>query len=129
MFIPMIIEAILEKYPDIIEAAVIDIPDERTGELVKAFITSSNPNLSSDHILKHCKENLIAYKVPKFIEILNELPKLTVGKPVCGTSTNATTTKISLRLKSLRHLSLVQKPSIHGFYFCNSYLPNCITKL
>ena len=77
---PNEIEAILAEHPDVIEAAVIGIPDEKTGESVKAFITSSNPNLSSDHILKHCEENLTAYKVPKFIEILNELPKSTVGK-------------------------------------------------
>ncbi|WP_252151757.1 hypothetical protein [Acinetobacter sp. ANC 4862] len=56
------------------------MPDEHTEESLKAFITSSNPNLSSDHMIKHCKENLTAYKVPKFIEILNGLPKSTVGK-------------------------------------------------
>ncbi|MFH7764449.1 long-chain fatty acid--CoA ligase [Acinetobacter sp. BSP-28] len=77
---PNEIEAILVEHPEVLEAAVIGIPDEQTGESVKAFITSSNPNLSSDHILKHCKENLTAYKVPKSIEILNELPKSTVGK-------------------------------------------------
>nr|WP_250852417.1 hypothetical protein [Acinetobacter sp. ANC 5414] len=70
----------MAAHPDVIEAAVISIPDEHTGESVKAFITSSNLNLSNDHIIKHCKENLTAYKVPKFIEILNELPNSTVRK-------------------------------------------------
>ena len=77
---PNEIEAILAEHPDVIEVPVISIPDDHTGESVKAFITSSNPNLSSDHMIKHCKEKLTAYKVPKFIEILNELPKSMVGK-------------------------------------------------
>ncbi|MGE8559625.1 MAG: AMP-binding enzyme, partial [Acinetobacter sp.] len=77
---PNEIEAILTEHPDVIEAAVIGIPDQQTGETVKAFIASNNPNLSTTDILKHCKDNLTAYKVPKFIEIMSELPKSTVGK-------------------------------------------------
>ncbi|MGS0705750.1 long-chain-fatty-acid--CoA ligase [Acinetobacter sp. ANC 3781] len=77
---PNEIEAILVEHPDVIEAAVIGIPDKQTGESVKAFVALSNPHLSIDDILKHCKENLTAYKIPKFIEILSELPKSTVGK-------------------------------------------------
>lgn len=77
---PNEIEAILAEHPDIIEAAVIGVPDDQTGESVKAFIASNNASLSVNEILKHCKDNLTAYKVPKSIEILNELPKSTVGK-------------------------------------------------
>ena len=77
---PNEIEAILAEHPDIIEAAVIGVPDDQTGESVKAFIASNNASLSVSEILKHCKDNLTAYKVPKSIEILNELPKSTVGK-------------------------------------------------
>lgn len=77
---PNEIEAILVEHPDVFEAAVIGVPDPYTGESVKAFITSHNPHLLIADILKHCQDNLTAYKIPKSIEILTELPKSTVGK-------------------------------------------------
>lgn len=77
---PNEIEAVIAEHPDIIEVAVIGVPDVQTGEAVKAYIATRNPSLSSDEILAHCKEHLTAYKVPKVIEILPELPKSTVGK-------------------------------------------------
>ncbi|AWV86692.1 long-chain-fatty-acid--CoA ligase [Acinetobacter radioresistens] len=77
---PNEIEAVIAEHPDIIEVAVIGVPDVQTGEAVKAYIATRNPSLSTDEILAHCKEHLTAYKVPKVIEILPELPKSTVGK-------------------------------------------------
>lgn len=77
---PNEIEAVIAEHPDIIEVAVIGVPDVQTGEAVKAYIATRNPSLSTDEILAHCKEYLTAYKVPKVIEILPELPKSTVGK-------------------------------------------------
>lgn len=77
---PNEIEAVIAEHPDIIEVAVIGMPDVQTGEAVKAYIATRNPSLSTDEILAHCKEHLTAYKVPKVIEILPELPKSTVGK-------------------------------------------------
>jgi len=77
---PNEIEAVIAEHPDIIEVAVIGVPDVQTGEAVKAYIATRNPSLSTDEILAHCKEHLTAYKVPRVIEILPELPKSTVGK-------------------------------------------------
>ncbi|MEQ1390414.1 long-chain fatty acid--CoA ligase [Acinetobacter radioresistens] len=77
---PNEIEAVIAEHPDIIEVAVIGVPDVQTGEAVKAYIATRNPSLFTDEILAHCKEHLTAYKVPKVIEILPELPKSTVGK-------------------------------------------------
>lgn len=77
---PNEIEAVIAEHPEIIEVAVIGVPDVQTGEAVKAYIATRNPSLSTDEILAHCKEHLTAYKVPKVIEILPELPKSTVGK-------------------------------------------------
>lgn len=77
---PNEIEAVIAEHPDIIEVAVIGVPDVQTGEAVKAYIATRNPSLSTDEILAHCKEHLTAYKVPKVIEMLPELPKSTVGK-------------------------------------------------
>ncbi|MEN8293705.1 long-chain fatty acid--CoA ligase [Acinetobacter radioresistens] len=77
---PNEIEAVIAEHPEIIEVAVIGVPDVQTGEAVKAYIATRNPSLFTDEILAHCKEHLTAYKVPKVIEILPELPKSTVGK-------------------------------------------------
>lgn len=76
---PNEVEAVLMQHPDIREAAVIAVSDENTGEAVKAFIATHKP-VSSHEILTHCRQHLTAYKVPKHIEFLADLPKSTVGK-------------------------------------------------
>lgn len=77
---PNEIEDVVSLHPDIIEAACIGVPDEKTGEAVKLFVVKSNPSLNEKEIIVYCKENLAAYKIPKQIEFINELPKTNVGK-------------------------------------------------
>ncbi|MEO1929530.1 MAG: AMP-binding protein, partial [Gammaproteobacteria bacterium] len=77
---PNEIEDVVSLHPDIIEAACIGVPDKKTGEAVKLFIVKSNPSLNEKEIIVYCKENLAAYKIPKQIEFINELPKTNVGK-------------------------------------------------
>lgn len=76
---PNEVEGVLVMHPNILEAAVIGEPDDKTGEAVSCFITV-NKALSDAEIIAHCREQLTAYKVPKKITILDELPKSTVGK-------------------------------------------------
>jgi long-chain acyl-CoA synthetase len=76
---PNEIEDVLTQHPDILEAAVVGKADERTGERVCAYITVSN-EISTEAIQAHCAESLTAYKVPKEINVIDELPKSTVGK-------------------------------------------------
>jgi len=47
---------------------------------VKAFIVKKDPNVTPEDIIKFCRENLTAYKVPKLIEFRKDLPKTNVGK-------------------------------------------------
>ena len=77
---PNEIEDVVSLHPDIIEAACIGVPDKKTGEAVKLFVVKSNPSLNEKEIIAYCKENLAAYKIPKQIEFINELPKTNVGK-------------------------------------------------
>ena len=77
---PNEIEDVVSLHPDIIEAACIGVPNKKTGEAVKLFVVKSNPNLNEKEIIVYCKENLAAYKIPKQIEFINELPKTNVGK-------------------------------------------------
>lgn len=77
---PNEIEDIVAMLEDVIEVAVIGIPHEVSGEIIKIFIVKNDVNLSEKDILSHCRDNLTAYKVPKIIEFRDELPKSNVGK-------------------------------------------------
>lgn len=79
---PTEVEECLSAHPDILEAAVIGVADEKAGEAIKAFIVLKDPNVSIDlkAVRTYCKENLTAYKVPKYVEVRKELPKSNVGK-------------------------------------------------
>lgn len=77
---PNEIEDELSKHPDVLECAAIGLPDDRSGELIKMFVVSSNPNLTAEQLRTFCKEKMTAYKVPKLIEFREDLPKTNVGK-------------------------------------------------
>jgi len=77
---PNEIEDCLASHPGIFESAVIGVPDEATGEAVKAFVVLTDKNLTAAEIRAYCKEHLTAYKVPKQIEFRTDLPKSNVGK-------------------------------------------------
>ena len=80
---PNEVEAALALMPAILEAAVVPIPDAKTGEAVRAYVVK-NPDfdgdLSKDDIIRHCKGLLTDYKVPKSIIMRDELPKSPIGK-------------------------------------------------
>lgn len=77
---PNEIEEVLVTHPKVFEAAVIGVPDEKSGEAVKAFIVKKDDSLSEDEIKSFCKEELTGYKVPRHYEFRGELPKSNVGK-------------------------------------------------
>jgi len=77
---PNEIENIVYCHPDVVECAVVGVPEVKTGEAVKLFVTSNNPELSGDELRQFCRKELAAYKVPRYVEFLDELPKSTVGK-------------------------------------------------
>jgi long-chain acyl-CoA synthetase len=78
---PNEIEDVLTMHPGVLEAAAIGVPDERSGEAVKAVVLLKDPSLTSAELLAHCKEHLTGYKVPRVIEFRSEpLPKSNIGK-------------------------------------------------
>lgn len=78
---PREVEEVLFAHPNIIEAAVIGVPDSNFGEAVHAFVVLKDAEkTTTDDILAYCAKHLVKYKVPKVIEILEELPKNTTGK-------------------------------------------------
>lgn len=78
---PVELDGVLMGHPKILEACTIGLPHEYRGETVKAFIVvKEGQTLTEDEVVAYCKENLAAYKVPKLIEFIDELPKSAVGK-------------------------------------------------
>jgi len=77
---PNEIEDVVSLHSGVVEAACVSVPDKKTGEGVKLFVVKSDQSLTEKEIIAHCKENLTAYKVPKQIEFIDELPKTNVGK-------------------------------------------------
>lgn len=78
---PREIEEVIYQYPGVQEVAVVGVPDPYRGETVKAFITpKEGAELTEEEITAYCQKNLAAYKSPKSIEFLEELPKSAVGK-------------------------------------------------
>jgi long-chain acyl-CoA synthetase len=77
---PNEIEDVVAAHPDILEAAAVGVPDEKSGEAVKLFVVKKNASLTADAIRAYCRDNLTAYKVPKHYEFINEVPKSNVGK-------------------------------------------------
>ena len=75
------IERVLYQHPAILECAVIAIPDEQWGEVAQAVITLKAGFQASDaEILDHCRKHLAGFKIPKWIEFTDALPKGGTGK-------------------------------------------------
>jgi long-chain acyl-CoA synthetase len=76
---PNELEDVLCSHPCVLESAVIGVPDEKSGEAVKAFLVVKE-SCTEEDIRRHCKQYLTAYKVPKYIVFKDSLAKSNVGK-------------------------------------------------
>ncbi|PGF18153.1 long-chain-fatty-acid--CoA ligase [Natrinema sp. CBA1119] len=78
---PREVEELLFEHPDVADAAVAGIPDERRGETIKAFIVRTpDADVTEDEIKEYCLTNLAEYKHPREVEFVQELPRTTTGK-------------------------------------------------
>lgn len=78
---PREVEDVLYRHASVREAAVIGVPDAYRGETVKAFVSlKPNASASPEELVAFAREQLAAYKVPRTVEILAELPKTPTGK-------------------------------------------------
>tara|TARA_B100001063_G_scaffold245979_1_gene283403 strand:+ start:16316 stop:17977 length:1662 start_codon:yes stop_codon:yes gene_type:complete len=77
---PNEIEEVVAMHDGVLEVAAIGIPHEVSGEQVKVFVVKKDQSLTEKDIIKHCRDNLTNYKVPKLVEFRDELPKTNVGK-------------------------------------------------
>ncbi len=76
---PREVEEVLYQHPDIVEAAVVGIPDPNFGEAVQAFVVPSK-SMTEEEVTNYCREHLAKYKCPTVVEFIEELPKNTTGK-------------------------------------------------
>jgi long-chain acyl-CoA synthetase len=77
---PNELENVISLCPGVVECAVIGVPDEKQGESIKVFVVKSDITLSEEDVEHYCRQNLTGYKMPKYIEFRQELPKSNVGK-------------------------------------------------
>jgi len=78
---PRDVEDILYTHPKVELVAVVGVPDEKSGEKVKAFIKiKPGANVTEEEMKQFCKENMAGYKRPRAIEFRDEIPVSNVGK-------------------------------------------------
>ncbi len=77
---PNEIEEVVVLHPKVAEVAAIGVPHEVSGELVKVFVVANDKSLTEEQVIKHCRQHLTGYKIPKLVEFRDELPKSNVGK-------------------------------------------------
>jgi fatty-acyl-CoA synthase len=78
---PAEIEKLILSHPNIADAAVVGVPDDKWGEVGKAFVVvKKNQQVTDDEILTFLKDKLAKYKMPKYIEFTEALPKTASDK-------------------------------------------------
>ena len=77
---PNEIEDVVAEHPKVLEVGAIGAPDEKSGEVVKVVVVRKDDSLTVKELRDHCRKELTGYKVPKYVEFVDELPKTNVGK-------------------------------------------------
>jgi acyl-CoA synthetase (AMP-forming)/AMP-acid ligase II len=77
---PNELENVISLCPGVVECAAIGIADDMQGEAIKVFVVKNDPILTEEDVMKYCRQNLTGYKVPKYVEFREDLPKTNVGK-------------------------------------------------
>ncbi|MGK7294313.1 MAG: AMP-binding protein [Candidatus Wenzhouxiangella sp. M2_3B_020] len=77
---PNEIEDVVASHPKVLEVGAIGVDDEKSGELVKVIVVPKDDSLTVDEVREYCKKELTGYKVPRYVEFVEELPKTNVGK-------------------------------------------------
>lgn len=90
---PREVEEVLFTHPNVVEAAVVGFPDPDFGEAVHAYVVLKDQAMSAEELKQYCTEHIVKYKVPKTIEILDELPKNSTGKILRRSLKEATSVK------------------------------------
>ncbi|WP_417514952.1 AMP-binding protein [Marinobacter sp.] len=77
---PNEIEDVVSSHPKVVECAAVGVPDAKSGEAVKVYLVATAEGVTENELKEFCRERLTAYKVPRFFEFRDDLPKTNVGK-------------------------------------------------
>jgi long-chain acyl-CoA synthetase len=77
---PNELENVISLCPGVVECAAIGVADAKQGEAIKVFVVKNESSINEEDIAKYCRQHLTGYKIPKYIEFRDELPKSNVGK-------------------------------------------------
>jgi acyl-CoA synthetase (AMP-forming)/AMP-acid ligase II len=77
---PAEIENALLRHPQIAQAAVIGVADDRLGEVAMAYVVTGSADLTGRDVIAWCRDQMANYKVPRAVEIVDQLPVNATGK-------------------------------------------------
>jgi long-chain acyl-CoA synthetase len=77
---PNELENVISLCPGVVECAAIGVADDKQGEAIKVFVVKNDAGLTEEDVAKFCRQNFTGYKIPKYIEFRDDLPKSNVGK-------------------------------------------------
>jgi len=78
---PREVEDVLAEHPAVRESAVVGVPDQYRGENVKAYVSlKPGTSVTPEELIGHCKDRMAAYKYPRIVELIDDLPKSAAGK-------------------------------------------------
>ncbi len=109
---PKEVEQLIGNHPKVLEVVVAGIPDVRSGEAIKGWVSlkaEERGTITEENLLTWCKDNITGYKVPKYCEIIDELPKNAMGKVM---RTNTSRSGSPMASRSPRFRSAASRNSI-----------------
>jgi fatty-acyl-CoA synthase len=79
---PREVEEFLYSHPDVLDAQVIGVPDERYGEELMAWVRlrAGAPELTAEALREFCDGKLAHYKIPRYVHVVDEFPMTVTGK-------------------------------------------------
>ncbi len=77
---PSEIEDVVSRFERVSECAVVGVPSEKTGEAIKLYAVKRDPTLTAEELRQYCRNYLTPYKIPRYIEFVDTLPKSAIGK-------------------------------------------------
>jgi long-chain acyl-CoA synthetase len=77
---PNEIESVVASHPEVFESAAVGVPDAQTGEAVRMYVVKRSEKMSESDLIALCRTQLTAYKIPRSVVFVDQLPKSNVGK-------------------------------------------------
>lgn len=75
------VEGVIYKHPDVLEVAVIAVPDEKWGEVPKALVVrKEGATVTEEELIQFCRDRMAHFKAPKSVEFVDSLPRTATGK-------------------------------------------------